>query len=94
MKTSNRIKGLALAATAASLFAMAPAPASAGESTEGKCMGVNACKGHSDCKTAKNECAGHNACKGQGFVMMDEKTCEQLGGDFVMTGFLKRGQSS
>jgi hypothetical protein len=91
---TKKLTGLALAATAATLFATAPISASAAGSSEGKCMGVNACKGHSDCKTAKNECAGHNACKGQGFVMMDEETCEQLGGDFIMTGFLKKGHSS
>lgn len=91
MITNKRITGLALAAAAATLFATAPMTASAAESKEGHCMGVNACKGKSDCKTAHNACEGKNACKGKGMVMMDEETCEQMGGDFVMTGFLKKG---
>lgn len=94
MMTSKRVTGLALAATAAALFATAPMTASAGESKEGHCMGVNACKGMSDCKTANNACEGKNACKGKGFVMMDEETCEQVGGDFVMIDFLKSGRGS
>jgi len=94
MITTKRFTGLALAATAATLFATAPMTASAGENSEGKCMGVNACKGQSDCKTANNACEGKNACKGKGFVMMDEETCEQIGGDFVMTDFLKKGHGA
>jgi len=41
-----------------------------------KCEGVNACKGHGDCKTAQNECRGQNGCGGKGFVMMTEAECE------------------
>ncbi len=44
------------------------------------CYGVNSCKGHSTCKTAKNACKGQNTCKGQGVVKMSEKKCEKLGG--------------
>ncbi|MBA2409990.1 MAG: hypothetical protein H0V62_09560 [Gammaproteobacteria bacterium] len=83
--------GLALAATAAALFATAPITASAAESSESHCMGVNACKGQSDCKTAHNACEGKNACKGKGFMTMTEEECAEEGGDFVMAGFLKKG---
>ncbi len=86
-KTAERRIGLALAAMAAALFATAPMTASAGESAEGHCMGVNACKDKSDCKTANNACEGKNACKGKGFAMMDEETCTQVGGDFIERAF-------
>ena len=45
-----------------------------------QCYGVNACKGHNDCKTANNACGGHAACKGMGFVLMGSKACGDVGG--------------
>jgi hypothetical protein len=39
-------------------------------------MGINACKGQSSCKTT------NDARKGQGFVELDEETCDQVGGQF------------
>ena len=47
---AKKITGLALAATAAAMFATAPMTASAGGHAKGQCAGVNACKGHSSCK--------------------------------------------
>ena len=44
------------------------------------CSGVNICKGHNDCKTAKNACAGQASCKGTGFVMASKKACADIGG--------------
>ena len=71
---------LTLAAAAAAMFALAPISASA-DSHEVQCMGANACKGQSACKTATSECKGLNACKGQGFVMAaDEAACTEAGG--------------
>ena len=72
-------RNLALAATAAAMFALAPVGTmAAGESVH--CMGVNACKGMSSCKTASSSCKGLNSCKGQGFVAVSKEVCEQLGG--------------
>ena len=71
-------RSFVLASAAAALFvAGAVAPAHAAEE-EGKikCEGVNACKGHSSCKTLLSECAGKNSCKGKGFVMMTPEECE------------------
>jgi hypothetical protein len=81
----NSKSGATIAAAAAALLVsgvtlIGPATA-AGE--KGHCMGVNACKGHSDCKTAKNDCKGMNACKGQGYVEMTEDECSQKGGKFT-----------
>ena len=46
-----------------------------------KCLGANACKGQSACKTATNDCQGKNSCKGKGYVVTtDAKTCEARGG--------------
>ena len=70
---------LTLAAAAAAMFALAPISASA-DSHEVKCVGGNACKGQSTCKTANSECKGLNACKGQGFVMVTAAACTEAGG--------------
>ena len=83
----NHARGLALAAAAASLFALAPlaASADAGADQLGFCYGVNACKGKSSCKTGKNGCQYQNACKGQGFIdSVSKGTCDQLGGRFSL----------
>jgi len=82
MNTTRKLTGIALATAAAAMFAGAPVSASAGDTAEGHCIGVNACKGKSSCATADNKCKGHNACKGKGFVVVDKPTCDQLGGKF------------
>ncbi len=80
--TKGKTTGIALALAAASLFgAVGPAAAGTSGTSDVKCYGVNACKGHSSCKTANSECKGMNSCKGQGFVSVQSKaTCDQLGG--------------
>ena len=45
-----------------------------------QCWGINACKGHNDCKTAANDCKGMGSCKGQGFVAIPAGTCADVGG--------------
>src|SRR6266436_7618369 len=48
-----------------------------------KCVGGNACKGQSACKTATSgsDCKGKNSCKGKGYVITaDAKSCEAKGG--------------
>ncbi len=81
MNHVRRTTGLAIAAAAAGLFALAvPMTATAGEGTV-QCMGANECKGQSSCKTANSECKGLNECKGQGFVEVSAKECEELGGE-------------
>ncbi len=85
MRNPSTVRGLALAAAAASLFALAPLAVHAdpGADQIGNCYGVNACKGKSSCKTAENACVGKNACKGKGFVdSVSRGTCDQLGGRF------------
>ena len=76
----SKVTGTVLAITAAAAFSMAPAVASAAKTSMVHCMGVNACKGNSSCKTAKNACKGQNSCKGQGFVSMTKEQCKQVGG--------------
>ena len=72
--------GVALALSAAGLFACAPVTTTVAEDSQVQCFGVNKCKGHNDCKTATNACKGHAACKGQGFVEMSKHACEEVGG--------------
>jgi len=87
MKMDSK-SGATLAAAAATLFlagtfvSTAPIPADA---AQGKCMGVNACKGQSACKSASNACKGMNACKSNGFVMMSEAACKAKGGAISKT---------
>ena len=79
--TINAISGAAIAVAAAGLFmSQTIAPAAAADAAKVHCSGVNACKGKSDCATAKNSCKGTNACKGQGWLEVDEKTCRAKGG--------------
>ena len=81
MTNRRKFSSMALAATAAALFATAPVTAvQAGSDAKVHCFGVNKCKGHNDCKTEKNACKGHAACKGQGFVSMSKHACEEIGG--------------
>jgi hypothetical protein len=81
MNTVKKISGVALAAAAATLFAIAPMSASAGEKA-GKCFNVNSCKGTSACATATTSCAGQNSCSGQGWVKRTKTDCEGAGGKF------------
>lgn len=78
------IQGTVLAIAAAGMFgltgtAIAEDHAVAKEDLV-KCYGVNVCKGHNDCATAKNDCAGHASCKGSGFVLVPSKACADVGG--------------
>ena len=79
MSVAKTNSSLAVAAAAAAMFALSPMSVSASE--EIKCMGVNACKGHSACKTADSACKGQNSCKGHGFVLVSEQACADLGGE-------------
>jgi hypothetical protein len=85
--SKGKITGVALAAAVALMFvgnAMADdsGGASGGSTAQQvKCVGGNACKGQSACKSAQSSCKGQNACKGKGFVMSStEKDCADAGG--------------
>ena len=86
MMTAKKLTGLALATAAAGLFATAGIAPAVADKHEGKvhCMGVNACKGKTDCATASNACKGHNACKGKGWLSMSAKECKEKGGKAEM----------
>ena len=46
-----------------------------------QCMGINACRGQSECKTATGACKGQNACKGQGWLAAKSaEDCADRGG--------------
>ena len=78
----NRTQNLAVAIAAAALFsagtvALTAAPAHA----QVKCIGANACKGTSACKTAASACKGQNACKGHGWSeAANADACKAAGG--------------
>src|SRR3546814_4038505 len=73
MQIAHKTAFAALAGTlalssAAAFAATAPAGstgAALGTDDMVHCYGVNACKGHADCKTTQHECKGMNSCKGQ-----------------------------
>ena len=86
-KLNKSSLGAALAIAAAGMLggagsvAQAESAAATGNQTDlVHCYGVNACKGHNDCKTAENACGGHASCKGHGFVAMPSKACGDVGG--------------
>ncbi len=87
IETSSKMsKGALLAISAAALILAGCAGTgtkSAENSTNVACVGVNSCKGTSDCKTAGNACKGQNACKtaknackGQGSCKMAANACK------------------
>lgn len=79
--------GIATTVAALALVSLAmPASAQGYGKKEAKvehCYGVNACKGQSDCHTAKNECKGLNECKGHGFKEMTAAECAAKGGSLT-----------
>lgn len=81
--TLPKLTGAALAMAVAGLAASSTAIASEKKADKvemGHCYGVNACKGHNDCKTAENGCAGSGSCKGHGYLVMPTKACADVGG--------------
>ena len=75
--------GAVIATAAAALFAagMMAAPVAKAADAQVMCANANSCKGHSECKTAKNDCKGQNSCKGQGWVhAQSAKACTDMGG--------------
>jgi hypothetical protein len=76
----TRTKNTAVATAVALLFAVGAnhafaADSGAADKDKVKCEGVNSCKGHGSCKSAKNDCAGKNGCKGQSFSMLTPEEC-------------------
>ena len=85
MRKGSRITGAALATAVALMFVgnamAADSSSSDAASAQVKCVGGNACKGQSACKSASSSCKGQNACKGKGYVMSsNEKDCKAAGG--------------
>ena len=82
----TRLAGAMLATAVALAFtgsavSAGDAPSGSTQAAQLKCLGANACKGQSACKTATNDCQGKNSCKGKGYVVTtDAKSCETLGG--------------
>jgi len=76
--------GAAIAAAAAALLIAGTAISApvqvAADDAKGHCMGANACKGQSACKTATSECGGQNACKGKGFTETTKEECDAIEG--------------
>jgi hypothetical protein len=81
---NNFKSGIAAATAAAALFSMGATLSTtvqAADEMTVHCVGINSCKGTSDCKTAKSECKGQNSCKGQGWVgKKSEAECKAAGG--------------
>ena len=76
----NKMTGAAVAAALGALFAAGTAQAAEKTAKPAKatsdmvrCTGINECKGHGSCASAKNSCAGQNGCKGQGVMDATEK---------------------
>ncbi len=64
-----------------SVVSAGDSPSPSTQAAQLKCLGANACKGQSACKTATNDCQGKNSCKGKGYVITaDAKSCTDKGG--------------
>lgn len=80
----NHVTKLALATAAAAMFSGAVAPVAFAADDAVHCMGINGCKGQSQCATAENACAGQNKCKGHGWVTTaTAEECTAKGGTVV-----------
>lgn len=75
MKHTGKVSSAAIATAAALLFNSVAMTVASAEEAKVQCMGVNACKGQSACKTAHNACKGQNSCKGHGFKEMTKEEC-------------------
>ena len=82
MNTAKKVSGVALAAAAAAMFAVAPMSGAVAGEKAGKCFNVNSCKGAGACATATTSCAGQNSCAGKGWVKKTKVECEEAGGKF------------
>jgi hypothetical protein len=71
---------LAVAAAALMLASTGSAPTAQAADGKGMCVGANACKGQSACKTASSQCNGLNSCKGQGWLELTEAECAKIEG--------------
>jgi hypothetical protein len=82
----SRVAGTLLATAVALAFttttvSAADAPSPLAPTSQIKCLGANACKGQSACKTINNSCKGQNSCKGKGYIITaDAKSCKEAGG--------------
>jgi hypothetical protein len=84
-RRKNVVSGAILATAVALMFTagslMAAEQPASGQPAQVKCVGGNACKGQSACKSASSSCKGQNACKGKGYVMTSSaKECQDKGG--------------
>lgn len=81
MKHTNT-PGTTIAAAALTLALSGALLSTTSQAAEGKiqCIGVNSCKGHSECQTASSSCTGMNACKGKGWVSKTKAECKALKG--------------
>jgi hypothetical protein len=79
----NLVSGssIAVAAVALAFGGVAMTSSSPAFAKEVHCVGINACKGQSACKTGAGSCKGQNACKGQGYLpAKSAKACTKQGG--------------
>lgn len=78
----SKTSGTVLAASAALMLLGGAVGTTVVSADEAKvhCVGGNACKGQSACKTANTSCKGLNECKGQGFIDLTAAECEAAGG--------------
>ena len=89
IQTSSKLsKSTLLAVGAAALILSGCAGAGTKTADSGSsvaCVGVNSCKGQSECKTAGNACKGHNACKTATNACKGQNDCKSHG-HMALTG--------
>lgn len=80
---SSKLRSGALIAAGAAALILSGCASNGGTNTANAssvhCVGVNACKGTSDCKTAGNACKGQNACKTLSNSCKGTSSCKTAG---------------
>ncbi|MEZ5870685.1 MAG: hypothetical protein R3D32_02345 [Nitratireductor sp.] len=78
-KSGTALAAAAFAIAVSGATIVAPGVAKA-EDAKVHCIGINSCKGQSDCKTAASSCKGLNSCAGKGFLETTKAECTEKGG--------------
>ena len=81
----DKNKGAVLALTVAGLLAMTGCAhtggAYSGIGSQVRCLGLNSCRGQSNCALGPHSCKGQNQCRGTGWSFATQQSCITHGGD-------------
>jgi len=82
----NKKTGTVLALAVAGLITTGCAQtggAYSGVGAQVRCIGLNACRGQSNCALGPNSCKGQNQCRGTGWLFSTQQYCIEKGGEAI-----------